>query len=637
MCVVGAAALVGALSVWNPEPWRLADERLGQFAWRLIESDAFEERIVAVEIDEASLRAAGPWPWPRETVARLLDALRTAGAGPVMVDMIFAEPREGDARLVQVLAGGGIVLAEVFALDDQAPGRVGRLAGGTGQRCEGPAPRARGFIGNARVLIEDGRAPAGHISPVVDGDGTVRRVPALVCFDGELHAMLALAGIAQAAGVDGGWRLARSRDRFGPAWRVEHPELPGIVAPMDADGSTRVPFRIARSAFRSVSAARVLGLGATPLEEGSLHGALVLVGGSAFGLGDAVPTPQSGLALGMEVHLQLAAALLDGNLPYRPLAARWMLAAEASVAAAILLMFALGRRRRAARWVLLAGVGLAGLTWVAHLVWLQAHDWWLGWIALPAFCLALAASLAIWGQARTLTERDRLARQFAAYLPGSVVSRLAEVEPSTRIEAERRAISVLFADIRNFSGFAEGRSPEDVATFLQGFFDAAARIVDRHGGTVDKFMGDEVMALFGIEGPAQQAQRHAAAALAAAEELVAFSRHYLGTWADRTGSDLGLGVGIESGPALVGNFGGMKRRTYTALGHTVTIASRLEPLTRRLGRAILVGPGTAAALGPRAAARLDDLGEFQLPGMSAAQRVFSPRVDNAASGSRARA
>lgn len=629
--------LVAALQSWNPEPWRLADERLGQFAWRLIESDVPEERIVAVEIDEASLRAAGPWPWPRETVARLVQALRAAGAGPVMVDMIFAEARDGDAHLADAIAGGGVVLAEVFALADQAPGRVGRLAGGTGQRCEPPAPRARGFIGNARVLVERSGAPAGHISPIVDGDGTVRRVPALVCVDGELHAMLSLAGIAQAAALDNGWRLARSHSLFGPAFEVAHPGLPGIVAPMDADGSTRVPFRVARSAFRSVSAARVLGLGAAPLADGSLHGALVLVGGSAFGLGDAVPTPQSGLALGMEVHLQLAAALLDGSLPYRPLASAWLLAAEAALAAAILLMFALGRRRRAARWLLLAGAGLAGLAWLAHLAWLQSNDWWLGWIALPAFCVALAASLAIWGQARTLTERDRLARQFAAYLPGSVVRRLAEVEPSTRIEAERRAISVLFADIRNFSGFAEGRSPEDVAAFLQGFFDAAARIVDRHGGTVDKFMGDEVMALFGVEGPAQRAQAHAAAALSAAEELVAFSRHYLGTWTERTGAELGLGVGIETGLALVGNFGGVKRRTYTALGHTVTIASRLEPLTRRLGRAILVGPGTAAALGPQADARLDDLGEFQLPGMSAAQRVFSPRVDNAAAGVRARA
>jgi adenylate cyclase len=600
------------------------DERVGQLAWRLVERHDPERRIVVVEIDEPSLRAVGPWPWPRETVARLLQGLQRAGAGPVMVDMIFADPREGDASLAAAIGGGTTVLAQVFALGEQAPGRIGVLAGATGQACAAPMPRARGFIGNAPGVLAPARPAVGHISPVVDDDGAVRRVPPLVCADGGVYPTLSLAALAAAAAADSGWRLVPGDGWLGPAHRVEHAALPGLAMPADADGSTRVPFRVARDALQSLSAARFVGDAAPP----PLDGAMVLVGGTAFGLGDAVPTPQSGLALGMEVHLQLALALLDGEIPYQPRAAAAIRVVEGAAIAVPLLALSLGRRRRAARWVLLAGIGLAGLSWVAHAAWLQGAGWWLGWADLPAFALALSALLAVWGQGRTLAERDRLARQFSAYLPGSVVERLSQTEPTTRIEAQRRSISVLFADIRNFSGFAEGRSPEEVAVFLQGFFDGVADLVDRHGGTVDKFMGDGVMALFGAEGPELPLRRHAAEALAAGCELVAFADAYLVGWNATVASRqaLGIGIGIESGPAFVGNFGGAKRRTYTALGHTVTIASRLEPLTRQLDRAILVGGGTAEALGGAAAAGLDDLGAFQLPGMSSAQRVFSPRA-----------
>ena len=220
---------------------------------------------------------------------------------------------------------------------------------------------------------------------------------------------------------------------------------------------------------------------------------------------------------------------------------------------------------------------------------------------------------------RARFERSRLYGNLASYLPEPVAAAIAFQEPSSRIEAQRREITVLFADIRNFSAYCEGRPPEEAAGLLHAFFTTATRIVEAHGGLVEEFIGDAVMVVWNAP---QDCPDHTARALAAAQELQADVAHLFSQTPPGL-EPLALGIGIETGSALVGSFGPARRRTHTAMGETVTIASRLQSLTADLAQPILVGEGAAGRL-PKDA--VVSLGSFLLEGLRASRVVYAPPV-----------
>jgi adenylate cyclase len=230
--------------------------------------------------------------------------------------------------------------------------------------------------------------------------------------------------------------------------------------------------------------------------------------------------------------------------------------------------------------------------------------------------------------ARARFERERLYGNLASYLPEPVAAEIAFREPTGIIDAQRREVTVLFADIRNFSAYCEGRPPEEAAALLHAFFSAATRVIESQGGLVEEFVGDAVLAIWNAPEPCPD---HPAKALAAAIALQAETAPIFDQPPPVGLEPLALGIGIETGNALVGSFGPARRRTHTVLGETVTVAVRLQSLTVDLAQPVVVGEQAAQRL-PKDT--LVPLGSFLLEGLRTAREVYAPASAENVSGRR---
>lgn len=610
-----AAAVVLLLRALAPGMTTGIDERSGDLLWRLTASTerGIERRVVIVDIDESSLARFGAWPWSRGRLAELFRRAGEMGASAIVADVVFPETRPGDELLASEISRWPVVLAQIFALPPAARVSNGHLQGAlSAPACHAATPEAVGFIANTPALV----ATAGHITPRIDRDGAVRAIPALICHEEKSYAALGLMALVKAAEAEPAFELAPGHGPFDAHWRLTHRTLPALNLPLDRQGDIRLPYRLGRSAFAAVSAADVLE-GRAPAA--LFSGSLVLIGATAFGIGDAVPTPHGGAVGGVEVHAQFIAALLDGHLPFTPVAAPVLRLLWGAFASALLLFACLRPRRLPPTWLLpsLAAV-LTGLTFVLFAWLLLEHDRWLGWSDVGGYILLAGLLLAIYEHARTRLERERLYRNLSAYLPAQVAAHIAFHEVHGVIEAERREISVLFADIRNFSAYCEGRPPEETAGLLHAFFTTATRIVEAHGGVIEEFVGDAVMAVW--NGPTRCLD-HSARAYAAACQLLQETRELFPDPPPPGLEPLALGVGIESGDALVGSFGPSRRRTHTALGETVTVAVRITAMTGELAHPILIGEKAARLLPSGSCV---SLGAFLLEGLRRPRQIHAP-------------
>ena len=610
LAALGMAGVAVLAWLWlAPGIHRALEDASGDPLWRSAARQAVadERRTVIIELDEASLARVGAWPWPRETMARLVDALQEQGAAVQLLDVVFPEGRAGDDVLAAALARHPVYVGQILALEPDAA-RVGTLSGALpGLSCAGGVfPVAGGYVANAdSVLAAAGARGAGHITPALDPDGSVRRIAPVLCHQQRAYPALALLGIGGLAQAAVELHYDVGRTPFAPhGWLTLAGS--GIRLPVDDDGTTRVPYALPSGAFTSVAAADVLD---NRVPAGLLNGALALIGATAFGIGDTVPTPLAGNAAGVEIHARFITALLDGALPYTPRAAGMLQLGYALLVAAVLWLL-VQRQRTLPSYVLpLAGVGFAALAYAGHGAVLLHAGWWLGWLSPAAFALlaALALSVVEFGLARF--ERERLYHNLSSYLPEPVAAHIALREPVGTIDAEHREITVLFADLRNFSAWCEARPAEEAAALLHAFFSTAYRVVRDHGGLVEEFVGDAVMAIWNAP---QACDNHPRRALDAARALIEAVEQLLPDEAPPGLEPLGIGIGLETGRALVGSFGAAERRTHAALGETVTVAARLQAMSVDLSAPIVVGPGAAACLPD---AGLLGVGSFLLEGL----------------------
>lgn len=629
------SALTWLLILLTSGAWLNAlEERAGDWAWTLAAGRGDERRLIVVDIDERSLAEIGPWPWPRQTQARLLDRLAEAGVSQQILDIVFTTPQPGDAALAQALAKHRPVLAQVFALQQGGSPAVGQLAGALDwPTCPAPFAEATGYLANQPALLPP-VAPlaAGHITPRVDSDGVVRHQPAIICHGGQAYPALGIVALLQGSGESS---IALTRGGWAEApWQLAAPGLGRI--PLDESGNLRVSWRLHPDQFISLPAADVL---AGRIPSTLLQGAWVLVGSSAFGLNDSIATPYGGAGSGMQAHMQIIAALIDGRTPYTPRLAPLLQGLLVALGLAHLIWLVrpraqavgLGSRPQHFPVYLLPLVALTqALALLALHGALQLRAGiWLGWVA-PALLLLLAGlAMGMLAHARSRIDRDRIYANLASYLPAPVAAALALQPPSSAIEAATRQVSVLVADIRNFSAYCEARPPEEAAAVLHAFFSEATRIVQAHGGVIESFQGDAVLAAWNGElqlaEPANPAG-HAQQALRAAAELLAASRKVLPDPAPAGLEPLSLGIGVETGPAMAGSFGLASRRTHMVMGRTVTIAARLVEMTADLAHPILVGEGLAGQIG---GAGLESMGTFLLDGMRVPHHIYAYPLDAA--------
>lgn len=607
LLVATALTLLVASLTW-PQLSHL-DEASASLSWRMADQMAIERRVVVVDIDEKSLQAVGAWPWPRAREAELLERLDRSGVGLKIVDIVFEGQTSDDSRLSQALSSSvPTVLAQLFSLAPEPQIRSGRLSGELPfAACPEAAKPAYGYLANDPGLTAT--AFAGHITPLVDPDGVIRQVPALLCHEGRTYAPLAIAAVMAASNATP--LLHAGASLLDPPWWLE---IGGLRLPLDRSGHLRVSYQMPRAGFVSVSAADVL-QGQAPAD--LLRGAWVLVGATAFGIRDVVPTPQGGAVGGVEVHAQLLSAMLDDRTPYVPLGAPlwpWL----AGGLSALLLLAALWLAPRSAAIALpsVAVMNVLALFGLSSLL-LLSQQLWLGWVTPSLFTVFAAPLLSVGEFGRLRFERERLYRHFASYLPEPVAREVATQAPCAQVRATRREATVLYADLRNFSAYCAGRPPEETAMVLHLFFTTASRIVEEYGGVVEQMVGDSLLAVWNGSAPCAN---HGTRALAAAQALWQACAPQLPRIASRHVPPLDLGIGVETGSVLIGSFGPAARRTHAVLGEAVTVATRLQALTGELAQPILIGSAVADAARPE---RIHKLGDFLLTGLTAPRTVYA--------------
>lgn len=590
-----AAILVSAWSQWAPvTPGSLfADEWLRDHFVRLHASARPESRIVIVDIDEASLASAGPWPWPRTRIADVIDALlHDYGARGVALDMVLPEPAdsEGDSRLAELARTKPLVLAQALDyVERPAPLRIGLLSGGRAAEKNGGLPAAGGYVANHAKLGNPRHT--GNIGFVPDSDGAIRRLPLFTYFDGKVYPTLSLALLQCCTGLP-------------------------VQAPSQDNAWQRIPFTQDFSSYTVVSATDILNL-KVPVP--AIAGKLVLIGSSSLGLADSVATPLTPNTSGVLVHAAMLTAHLDqydGNAP-QAWPGKW-LAFVFSVCVILISIITLPRLSALLNAALL--LGSSGI-WIISAYWIAPHDGNFSTTGpLIPFLLLLAVAIPYHWQLTQRKSRELL-DTLNHYVAPVVVNEILSSGLKDPLAPRQDFMTTLVADMEGYTKHVEGLPLDEAASLTREFLDCLTQPVLDCRGTLDKYTGDGLVAFWGA--PIRD-EDHADRALDAAQQML-LAVGALNQSRERAGKPaLRVRIGIESGMAMSGDFGSSSRSIYTAVGDSVNTASRLQESARNYPCDIIVGPGAAQSVKRH---RLVSLGSLQLRGKQNPTELFTPGPD----------
>ena len=564
------AGLACALALWvqwqRPGAVVRLDEGLRDAFLRFTADTGPEDRLVVIDINEDALREIGPWPWPRERVADLVETLLgNYAARAVGLDIVFAEPGNaaGDARLAALAQHAPLTLAQVLDFTPRdLPIFQGVLVGGEPMKAGSGALPAYGYIANHAGFSE--ARCVGNIGYQPDADGVLRYTPVWARWQSRDYAPFAMA-------------LLHCGHPPGAA------ALPANLAERlaTADGLWRVPYALGLSAYTVVSAADIL-LERAP--RALVAGRLVLVGSSSLGLGDRVSTPLAPLSSGVMVHAASVSGLLD--LAQGRAGAAWQGNAAVvawCLASMALAMFFLARLSAWGSVLLLVGL-VMGWLGVAFAGVAQQAQWSVTAPLWGYFFLLLVAVPHEWWQ--TQRRSRRLLNTFAHYVAQPVLDEIVRLGLNHSLVPTLRDVTVLIADMEDYTRTTSSLSLEDAAGLTQDFLGCMTRPVLVHRGTLDKYTGDGLVAFWGapLDCP-EQADTAVGAALEILAEVDA-----LNAQRQREGlTPVRVRIGIEGGRAMVGDLGTAFRSTYTAVGDCINFASRLESAARDLPTRLVIG------------------------------------------------
>ncbi|MDJ1007585.1 MAG: adenylate/guanylate cyclase domain-containing protein [Paracoccaceae bacterium] len=610
----GLAAGLAALRLADPVPLR--DLRLAYFdtLQRLDPRPYTPVPVRVVDIDEAALRAFGQWPWPRDLMVELADRLAGAGAAVVVYDILFAEPDRGsspeaDAAFASAVARGPSVLGTARTdgrETDPPPVKAGIVA--VGRNPATGLPRAPGLT----PVLPDLAAAAsgvGVISVGSDGAGPVRRLP--LAWSGPAGPIPALSVEALRTALgETTLTLFGSDDLDGV---IEGIGLGDLFVPTAFNGELWLRYRRDDPGLY-LAAGEVLS--APPAAWGAqVEGHIVLVGTSAAGLLDIRTTALGEAVPGVSIHAQAIEQMLLGtHLSRSDVTAGAEVLAFLALAALLTLAVAFTGPTVA------IGLGSLGAACLLAASWLAFTR---GGILFDAAFPLLAAGLtfALLAACRLIAidrERRLIRRSFSHYVAPAVLSEIERRGHRIALGGEAREVTVLFSDIRGFTTLSERLPPEELVALLNRLFDAFGAEILAERGTIDKYIGDAVMAFWNA--PLLVPDHPARAVAAALGMRAALARLN----ADRGGPPLRTALGIATGPASVGNIGSRNRFNYSVIGETVNLAARVEEACRPVGADILVTAPVAQAVHGHS---LLDAGRIALKGMTGRVQVYAVAGD----------
>lgn len=620
---------------------------------RLTMPRSVDPRVVIVDIDEKSLAVEGRWPWPRHRVAALVDALfdryRIAVLG---FDVVFPEKDESsglgtlriladtelqslpqfraavealspkleyDRILAESFAKRPVILGSYFTRHriDGTPLAIGTLpqpvlAAGTFTGRNIGFAEFDGYGGNLPELLA-AAAGGGHFTPETDPDGVHRRVPMLAKYRDAFYEPLALAIV----------RLILESPPVAPEFADEsllsrkYPGLEALIVgpvriPVDEHANALVPYRGRQKSYPYISASDVL---RGTADTAALADRIVLVGTSAPGLQDLRSTPVDALYPGVEIHANLITGMLDQTIKQRPpyvLGAEVCLLLAAGMGLALLLPLLSPARA--------TFVTLGALATVAGV---NVGVWQFGNLVLPlasgllliAMLYALNMSYGYFVESRS---KERISGLFGQYVPPELVDEMSRDPDRFSMDSVNRNMTVLFSDVRGFTSISEGLEPKALSQLMNGYLTPMTRIIHGRRGTIDKYMGDAIMAFWGAPVEDTDHAKHAVlAGLDMQKRLASLEAEF----AARGWPPLRIGIGVNTGAMSVGNMGSEVRVAYTVMGDAVNLASRLEGLTKRYGVTMLVGEATRAAVSDVVFRELD---RVRVKGKDAPVAIYEP-------------
>ncbi len=603
--------------------------------------------VRVVDIDDESIRRLGQWPWPRTDAVRLTDALTNAGAAAIAFDIVFSEPdRTSPARAVEILrqnpeARGDY--AEIAAMTDhdellgQAMGRgptvtgyflteeanSARPAEHAGVAVSGTPPleilrEYNGAIVSLPV-IGDRASGAGSVSLDSGRDDIIRAVPLIANLDGQIVPSLSLEALRVAQGA--GAILVRSSDGSGewgggPVTTVLAVKTGDLQVPTTDVGELSMHYT-APHPDRIVPAWRILQGDLPEAEMRRLfEGQIVFIGTGAIGLRDIRSTPTQAGELGVVIHAQAAEQMILGKFLTRP---DWASGAERMLMVALCLLIALSAPALGAlRGGVLAMLALGGVL---------AGSWFAfrnsGLLLEPIFPALGVVSVYIAITAvsfyREERARSHIHNAFDRYLSPELVDRIARDPGQLELGGEVRQMTVLFSDVRGFSRISERFGPQELIGFLINLLTPMTDVLLARKATIDKYIGDAVLAFWNA--PLDDPDHEQNAAWAALEMLETLKRLNADSARDPAWpGQVAIGIGLNTGPCCVGNMGSRQRLSYSLIGDTVNLASRLESLTKAYAVSILVGEDLAARLPGFALVELDII---RVVGRDAPERIFA--------------
>ncbi len=585
-----------------------------------------DKRIVIVDIDERSLKEEGRWPWSRNKLAHMMDQLFDQYHIRVLgFDVVFAEKDDSsglhnleqighdqlksdpqfnalidkirpaldyDQVFADSLKDRPIVMGYYFRQDPLHHSGVGQL----------PMPafpadtfkgRHVGFIeggsfGANLPLLQKSAMTGGHFNPEPDTDGMTRRIALLEEYQGAQYESLSLAvtrvalgipkvepGFAEGVGVD---------DNYSG---LEWIQLGRRRLPVGEQVAALVPYHGKQGSFPYVSATDVLH-GKVPKDV--LQDAIVLVGTTAPGLMDLRAAPVQAVYPGVEVHANMIAGMLDGDIKERP---AYTQGAEMLMLLGMGLFLALALPALTPLWATALTITALAAVMGANLVFWQGANLVMplaSGLILVVLIFMLNMSYGFFVESRG---KRQLAGLFGQYVPPELVDEMAKDPAAFTLEGESRELTVLFSDVRGFTTISEGLDPKELTQLMNEFLTPMTHVIHKHRGTIDKYMGDAIMAFWGA--PLHDAE-HARHALEAAMDMIRGLDALTVAFAAKGWPPIKIGVGLNTGEMIVGNMGSEFRMAYTIMGDAVNLGSRLESLTKEYGVQIMVSEFTKAAV-----------------------------------------
>jgi|TARA_R110002110_G_C13459187_1_gene718014 adenylate cyclase len=595
--VVTVLLLVGLRAL---DPYPIEVIRLKGFDWlqRLDEAQQVED-IILIDIGEQSLRDRGQWPWPREYIAQLIHDLRAAGAGVIGLAIMFPEPDRfgGDAAFVQAL------------LDDPAV-VLGQTASSRG--IEGAAPHVGTAVmgGNAQdylfnypgvtrnlPALEEAADGAGMLSSAPEIDGVLRRLPLAVSVGGKIYPSFPLEMVRVATGE--------------PSYQIKMDES-GVAAvrippfePFSTDGNGRIWLRWNKD-FQKVEATGDLSV---------VAGKWVIIGVTAEGVSPLVPTPV-GLKDAHIILATLLSALINDDGLVRPSNVNLL---EIVVLSLLLLTVALLAKLPISFVLPSFIIFIGGIIGGSYYAFTEAR---LVDASYPVLASLIAFAHCLFNQFyREYVLRQQIKKQFEHYLDPRQVKRLQTQPELLRLGGDRRRATYLFTDVRGFTSLSEALEPPAVVEVMNRALTIQADCVKDAGGMVDKFIGDAMMGVFNA--PLDQ-DDHENAAIDCAIEIQRRMEGLRHEMKKEGLPEVAIGVGVNTGDAVIGNMGSDSRFDYTCIGDAVNVAARLESATKEAKRDILIGEVTARS----SRHELEELEPMALKGKAVPVRVFTLRMAN---------